>query len=234
MKLFLFDLDGTLVNTGGAGLKALEQTFQTVYGIYDALKDFSCSGKTDPAIFRQLARTHIDKELSSPELEYLQHTYLRYLSINIRYSKNYRVLPGVERFFELLMLRGDILLGLGTGNLESGARIKLTRSNLSPYLPFGGFGSDAEERPEILKVGHRRAEARCGRKIPEKSVFIFGDTRLDIEAAKMAGYQSVAVGTGEFSHEDLKASGPDYFLPDLTHGPGFLRSLDSVFPPVEA
>ncbi len=233
LKLFLFDLDGTLVTTGGAGLKALTQTFEKVYGVKNVLENFSCSGKTDPAIFRELAIHHMHKNLSPLEMAHLQQTYLRYLSIHVRYSKDYHVLPGVERFLEYLIVRGDILLGLGTGNLERGARIKLSRSNLSPYLPIGGFGSDSEDRSLILKAGHRKAEVRCGRKIMDDSVFIIGDTPLDIEAARKAGFKSVAVGTGEYSYDELKVYDPDYFLTDLTKGPAFLRELENIYPAVE-
>ncbi len=133
----------------------------------------------------------------------------------------------------MLIVRGDILLGLGTGNLEKGARIKLSRSLLSPYLPFGGFGSDSEDRAEILQVGHRRAQDRCHKRIPRESVFIIGDTPLDIDAAKKAGYRSVAVGSGQFSQDELRQCSPDFYIPDLTHGPAFLRNLDRTLPPVE-
>jgi phosphoglycolate phosphatase-like HAD superfamily hydrolase len=232
LKLFLFDLDGTLISTGGAGLRALNLTFERIYGLKNITERVSCHGKTDPAIFREAIKTYLDREMHPSELPHVSSTYLRYLSIEIRYSKDYRVLAGVEPFLDYLMTRGDILLGLGTGNLEAGARIKLLKSSLNPYFPFGGFGSDAEAREEVLRHAHARAEARCKQKIKESNVFVIGDTILDVKAARLAGYQAVAVAQGGSSLHELRAHEPDYLLPDMHDGFRFLKDLERSRPGV--
>ncbi len=152
IKLFLFDLDGTLVSTGGAGIRALDLTFEKMFGQKNMTATCSPQGKTDPAIFREIIHAHMGRDMSTAELAQITSAYLRYLSIEVRYAKDYRILPGVEKFLDHLITRGDILLGLGTGNLEAGARLKLQRSQLNPYFPFGGFGSDAEARFQVLRL----------------------------------------------------------------------------------
>lgn len=229
IKLFLFDLDGTLVSTGGAGLKALDRTFDDIYGIKNVMSTVAPHGKTDPAIFREIFKVHLKRDMLKDDLTLVGHAYLRYLAVELRYTKTYKILPGVQNFLDLLMTRGDILIGLGTGNLEQGARLKLVRSNLNPYFPFGGFGSDAEWRVDVLKMGHRRAEERCHAKIKPEAVFVIGDTKLDVEAAHLAGFRSVAVSHGSSDREELAAAGPEFILDDLTQGFKFLKQIDQVF-----
>jgi phosphoglycolate phosphatase-like HAD superfamily hydrolase len=223
IKLFLFDLDGTLVSTGGAGIRALDLTFEKMFGRKNMSAGCDPQGKTDPAIFREIIHLAFGRDMTAAELAQITHTYLRYLSIEVRYSKDYRILPGVEKFLDHLMTRGDILLGLGTGNLEAGARLKLQRSQLNPYFPFGGFGSDAEIRSQVLQRGHRRAEERCGRAIMADEVYVIGDTELDVKAATDAGYRSVAVARHGYDVEKLKAAQPDYFFNDMSEGFRLLR-----------
>lgn len=226
-KLFLFDLDGTLVSTGGAGLRALNLAFEKVFNQKDMTASCNPQGKTDPAIFREIVHCALGRDITPEEVTQVSAAYLRYLSIEVRYAKDYRVLPGVERFLDHLITRGDILLGLGTGNLEAGARLKLVRSNLNPYFPFGGFGSDAEARFEVLQHGHQRAEARCGQAITPENVYILGDTELDVAAAQRAGYQSVAILREGMDEERLRAAEPTFFLSSMSEGFGFLKEIEA-------
>lgn len=225
-KLFLFDLDGTLVSTGGAGLRALDLTFEKMFGIKNMSTVCDPQGKTDPVIFREIIRHHQNRELAPAEMSHISNSYLRYLSIEVRYAKNYRIMPGVEHFLDHLMTRGDILLGLGTGNLEAGARLKLQRSQLNPYFPFGGFGSDAEVRSLVLQHGHRRGQERCGRTISSDDVYVIGDTELDVKAAHQAGYRSVAVARDGYDVQRLQAAQPDFFLNSMSEGFRFLKEID--------
>ncbi len=234
LKLFLFDLDGTLVSTGGAGLRALDLVLEKTFGQKNMSDGCDPQGKTDPAIFREIVRTRLGREMTPAEYSQLCDGYLRFLSVEVRYAKNYRILPGVEKFLDHLITRGDILLGLGTGNLEAGARLKLQRSQLNPYFPFGGFGSDAEIRFQLLQHGHQRAEKRCGQSILPEDVYVIGDTELDIKAAAKAGYRSVAVAREGYDIDKLKSAQPDYYLNTMVEGFRFLKQIDNNRPWVMA
>src|SRR5882672_6624119 len=129
LKLFLFDLDGTLVSTGGAGLRALESAFKELYGIDDAHKRINPSGKTDPAIFREIIRFFFHRDLNAGEFETISECYLRHLELQMKTSAA-KSLDGVDAFVNQVASRDDILVGLGTGNLERGARLKLEPTRL--------------------------------------------------------------------------------------------------------
>ena len=122
-------------------------------------------------------------------------------------------------------MKKDIAVGLGTGNLERGARIKLESTGLNMYFSFGGFGSDSEDRTEVLRMGHRRAEALRNDRIAPNQVYIVGDTLLDIQAARRAGFRIIAVATGSVSFDVLKKGDPDYVFQDLSEGWELMQSL---------
>jgi phosphoglycolate phosphatase len=229
-RLFLFDLDGTLVSTGGAGMRALSRAFFDLYGIPDAMGRINPSGKTDPAIFREMIKTFLDRDAEAGELERIGECYLSHLETEMRVPRGKGVLPGVMALVEHLSGRADAVLALGTGNLERGARFKLAPHALNEFFPTGGFGSDAEDRSEVLRFGHRRAEESAGASIPPANVFVIGDTPLDVAAARRAGYCSVAVATGRSSVDVLRGSGPDVVMPDLTHAFPWLETLLSREP----
>lgn len=232
VKVFLFDLDGTLIDTGGAGLRALGRAAEQSFAIENVLNSINCAGKTDPAIFREIIFSNLNRPATPQDLDLFQKSYLRFLSLEVRHSKGYRILLGVLPFLDYLMTRGDILVGLATGNLETGAKLKLTRSQLTGYFPFGGFGSDSEKRSEILKIAHRKAQDRCRVSIKKESVFVIGDTPLDVKAAKEAGYCSVAVASGNYKIHELKEHMPDFLLEDMTEAFKFLKKADTVVPPI--
>ncbi len=226
MKLFLFDLDGTLVSTGGAGLRALDKAFFKVYGVPDSVRNLNPCGKTDPAIFREMIRMYLERDMNPSDLENLSSTYLSFLQSEVDASHRKEVLKGVTEFLDHLSQRKDILMALGTGNLETGARIKLAPLDLNKYFSLGGFGSDAEERSEVLQHGRRRAEKMLSRKFDESSVYVIGDTVLDVAAARRAGFQAVAVASGAFSSEILAESKPDYLWSDMRGGFELLKSWE--------
>jgi phosphoglycolate phosphatase len=229
-KLFLFDLDGTLMSTSGAGMRALSRAFEELHGIPNATSAVNPSGKTDPAIFRELFKIHLGREMQPNDLAETSKIYLRYLATEIQSPTVRGALPGVVQFLRYLTERPDILVGLGTGNLEPGARIKLGVADLNQFFAFGGFGSDAEDRVEVLRAGHRRAEAKAGHAIPAADVYVLGDTGLDITAARGAGYQAVGVATGGASYEDLEKAAPDFLLADLTGAFGWLEEIERGCP----
>ena len=154
-------------------------------------------------------------EISSDELARITEAYLRHLEQEMK-TAPVRVFNGVLEYVNSAAGRNDILSGLGTGNLERGARLKLEPAGLNPYFSFGGFGSDAEDRAEMLRVGHKRGEDVAGEKIADSDVWVIGDTPLDVAAARRSGFRVAAVATGRTSYEDLKKTKPDLVFQDLS------------------
>ncbi len=162
-KVLLFDLDWTLIYTGGAGLRALNHAYESLYGLADAAKGVVLDGKTDPAICREMIRVHQKRQAEAAEIEALCEKYLEQLAIEVPKSPGFRILPGIPELLERLSGHPDVLLALGTGNLKRGAEIKLARPGFWKYFPVGGFADDSEERPEVLRAAVRRAEEHAGR-----------------------------------------------------------------------
>ncbi len=226
-RLFLFDLDGTLVSTGGAGTRALTKAFREMFGVEDVSHKIKFAGKTDFAIFRELGRLVLAREFEKSDLEKIASVYLGHLEREMTVPGGRGAFKGVREFVEHLSRRDDAVLSLGTGNLERGARLKLHPHGLNDFFPDGGFGSDAEDRAELLRVGHRRASARAGTDIPPDQVFVIGDTILDIAAARRAGFRVAAVATGGGTYEQLAAASPDFLMETLLEGFDWLKKLEN-------
>lgn len=226
IKILLFDLDGTLVSTGGAGLRALDRAFFDLFGIPDVMAFLNPCGKTDPAIFREIIQTKLNRDMTQEDFNKASQAYLAFLSEEMRDNKKATSLPGVNRFLSGLESRDDIAVGLGTGNLEAGARIKLEPMGLNGAFAFGGFGSDSEDRPALLQIAHRRGEERAGARVDPNDVYVIGDTALDVSAARGAGYRAVAVASGSTAPGDLEKSKPDFLMRDMTEGEQLLQVID--------
>ncbi len=214
MKLLLFDIDGTLVLTGGAGIRALNRAFCQVVGIVNALDGIRLHGKTDPAIVREIfsARGALQ---NADSYDQILAAYVEFLPEEVQQSRNYRVLPGILPFLQDFQGRSDLAFGLATGNVEAGARIKLARGNLNPFFAFGGFGSDAENRTELVRRAAHNGSRLAGVTIDANDIFVIGDTPRDIAAGREAGYRTVGVATSDYSTEDLSAAGADLVLSDF-------------------
>ncbi|MEK7366442.1 MAG: HAD hydrolase-like protein [candidate division NC10 bacterium] len=226
-RILLFDLDGTLVLTGGAGVRALARAFQDLYGLQDAGRGVPFHGRTDLRIIRDIVERKLHRPMGADEAVAICDRYLPYLEEEVQRSATYRVLPGVPALLTLLAARGDCLVGLGTGNVEAGARIKLARADLNRFFPFGGFGSDAEDRVELLRRAAARGEARRGPGADGLAqVVVIGDTHLDVESGRALGARTVAVATGGESAAALEQAKPDVLLADLSDAEAFLRILD--------
>ncbi len=224
-KLLLFDLDWTLVYTGGAGVRALDRAFEGLFHIPQAMKTVSPDGKTDPAICREMIKVHLRRDPHAGEIEKLCEEYLKHLKIEVAQSDGYRILPGIPELLEILSRRDDILMGLGTGNLEGGATIKLERPNFMRYFKFGGFGSDSEDRPTVLRKGVERGEFLAARKFSRREVVVIGDNERDVLAGKAIGAVTIAVASGPMSLEDLEKTKPDHQFKDLSNTEAVLRAL---------
>lgn len=218
MKVLLFDIDGTLVRAGGAGRKALNRAALVLYGKERACSELTLAGHTDLWNFREAFRASKGRLPSSRELERLHQEYLKHLPYYLRRairSGTYILPPGIKTLLKRLSREKGVLLGLGTGNMERGARIKLEPSGFNAYFMFGGFGSDAFHRPTLLKKAVRRAEQLSGRRFNGADVFVIGDTPLDVRAGKKAGFKTVGVGTGFSEWPDLVRSKPDHLAKDF-------------------
>jgi phosphoglycolate phosphatase len=215
-RLFLFDLDWTVIYTGGAGVKALDHAFVKHYQIPDAMKQITPDGKTDPAIVREMIRHHLKRDPRPGEIESVCESYVARLPHEVAHAEGYRVLPGIPELLEALSKRQDAWLGLGTGNLEGGAHAKLARCGLMRYFKFGGYATDAEDRPDVLRAGVRRGEKLMGGPVHPREVVVIGDNFRDIDAGKAIGAVTLAVATGTMKLDELASYKPDFLLPDLS------------------
>lgn len=203
--VLLFDIDGTLVSTGGAGRRSMERAFAEHTGASAAL-DFSFAGMTDRAIVRrglEGAGRVPDEALLAAVLA----SYLRVLAGEVAAAAGYVVHGGVPRALEVASSWPGTAIGLGTGNIRDGARVKLGRAGLFERFAFGGFGCDSEDRAELLAVGAERGAAHLGRPRAECRVVVIGDTPKDVAAALAIGAEALGVGTGSYTADDLRGCG---------------------------
>jgi len=208
--MLLFDIDGTLIYSGGAGTRSIEKSFKEIYGIEHAMKNILPDGKTDPLIIEEVFVKKLNKNPEKIEIENILNLYLKNLQKEI-YNPNYRVFDGVKEFLEWAEKKGKFLMGLATGNLEKGAKIKLKPSSLLKYFKFGGYASDSWKRSEILKKAYQKGILIAEKENSKiKEVFVIGDTPRDIIAAKEAGFKSVGMALYNFSEEDLIKAGADH------------------------
>jgi phosphoglycolate phosphatase len=224
-SLLLFDIDGTLLISGGAGNRSLNNALQQRYGISEAMKSIIPDGKTDPAIIREIFKTKLHREPCPKEISDICRLYLKYLQEEVMISTGYRLLPGILPLLKEADQAPDIFLGLLTGNLKRGAEIKLERSRLNRYFLFGGFGSDFEDRHQIARLAILRGQKYAGQQIPLNRIFIIGDTSHDIRCARSAGARILAVATGSTPLEELALHQPDYLLEDLSDLKQFWRII---------
>lgn len=213
----LFDIDGTLINTGGAGAASWRLAFDELYGIPADIGKFTDTGMTDPAVGRKTFEAVLKREPERREFTRLMERRNFYLHQTIQESKGYEVLAGVEELLPELIDRG-YLLGIVTGNVEAAAHIKLHRANLNRFFSFGGYGSDSDERGEVTKIALRRASQVYGEKVEPDRAFSVGDTPLDVTGAHAAGIECVGVGSHHYSADQLREAGADYAITSLTEG----------------
>jgi phosphoglycolate phosphatase len=220
-RLILFDIDGTLVDSAGAGKRAIERAFLELYGI-DAIAEKASgvrfAGMTDSSIFQALADACGITPLRFAALRAELHAcYLRALREEMtRPDSRRRSMPGVNSLLVALLERSDVTLGLLTGNLEAGARIKLEPFGMNRHFQGGGFGSDHHDRREVARLAWLKLRNLTGLPFPRSHVVVVGDTEKDVACAKVNGFRAIAVESGWASREELKAAAPDALLADLT------------------
>ena len=220
--LLLFDIDGTLLTSGGCGERSLRLAVRDTFGIQDDLDDIEIAGRTDTGIARQLLRKYARPETDA-DIAALLANYLRHLPVLLREAQGH-LLPGVQSLLTLLQPRSDVVLGLLTGNIERGAEHKLTHYGVWDYFGFGAFADDHHERDKLGPFALARSKER-GHDILLSRTFVIGDTPHDISCARAIGANAVAVATGIFRAEQLAPHTPDILLEDLSDIPATLHAL---------
>jgi phosphoglycolate phosphatase-like HAD superfamily hydrolase len=223
MNLILFDIDGTLIDSGEAGSRSLNLSFKELFSIVNAFYGISMAGKTDTQIMKEGLLKHgisVDGNLDA-----IINTYIKYLKQEIHNDRRH-MKPGVYVLLERLSLTRDIQIGLLTGNIESGARIKLEPFELNKYFPTGAFGSDDEDRNKLLPIAINRFEEICRRKISIDECIVIGDTPRDVHCAKICGAACMGVATGPYSTNELIEAGADYVVKDLSNYNNLLQFLN--------
>jgi phosphoglycolate phosphatase-like HAD superfamily hydrolase len=217
MRLFLFDVDGTLINAHGAGRLALTRAMRTVYGAAPLFEEYDPRGRTDPEIVSGVMRAAgVPDDVIHEGLDACLDTYVHNLNALIANRHPVDVMPGIPEIVRALIAREGALVGLLTGNIERGARAKLQPTGLLPYFRIGAFGSDDADRRRLPGIARVRARAVAGHEVPFHHMVIIGDTPLDIDCARACGAVAVAVGTGFHTTAELAACSPDLLFSDFS------------------
>ena len=226
MRLFLFDIDGTLVTARGAGRLALQQALLKTYGTAGDIDHYDFRGKTDPRIVLDLLRgVGVADDVIEAGMSACFDAYTIELERQIGDGSRVIVLPGIADVVRALSARGDAVVGLLTGNIEAGARVKLRPTGLFPLFRVGAYGSDSMDRRRLPAIACERARQAVGRDFPFDRVTIIGDTPLDVDCARACGAVAVAVATGFHPHAELAACAPDLLFTDFSDVAAALAAL---------
>jgi phosphoglycolate phosphatase len=221
-KLFLFDIDGTLLATGGAGLRALEASCSELFGTPN-LDGIDIAGRTDSSIIRQLFERH-GRELNPEGTARFFDRYIEQLGHLLPVTGG-SLLPGVVQLLDALRARPGCTLALLTGNLERGAKLKLTHYGVWHYFEFGAYADDHHDRNELGPVARERAKSKLGLEFEAEDIFVLGDTPHDITCARAIGAKAVAIATGRHTRAELEACAPDFLFDDLGDVDGVIAGL---------
>ena len=207
----LFDVDETLVHTGGAGARSWAYAFEKLHGVTADIGEYSKPGQTDPQVARETFSGVLEREPTHDELGRLYSAYLMHLADEIWTSKKYHVMESVVPTLRQ-MAEAGVILGLVSGAMEGAARVKLGPGQLGRHFVFGAYGSDSADRGEVTKLAVAKAGHLHGHKLSRSEVYVVGDTPLDIEAAHAADATAIGVATGNYTVEQLRAAEADYVL----------------------
>jgi phosphoglycolate phosphatase len=213
-RILLFDIDGTLISSGGAGAVAWRRAFEELHGIPADIGRFTDAGMPDPEVGARTFEAVLGREPSPQELAQVLQRRLEHLPEAVAESEGYKVLPGVPGRLRQLSRDGH-LLGLITGNGDGAAYVKLARGDLMRWFTFGAYASAGVDRPGIVRRAVARGEAMLGADVPNSQVYVIGDTPLDITAAHAVGCTAIAVATGHYDAAALREAGADHVLETL-------------------
>lgn len=227
MKLFLFDIDGTILNTHGAGRRSVERALSRVFDRPISTRGVIFSGKTDPQILHEVLAMHgIDPAAVNGAFEAGLAAYAEVMHEELQ-PERITLLPGVADLIARLADTPNVQLGLLTGNLEAMAYLKLKAVGLDAFFPFGAFGSDHADRYQLPPIAVHRAFHHTGRQFTGKEIVIIGDTEHDVLCGRALDVYAVAVCTGHYSRETLAMLNPDLLLDDLTNPAPLLRLVQA-------
>lgn len=215
-KLILFDIDGTLLMTGGAGKRSFDQVFVQLYGISEAWQDMSPDGRTDPSLITELFENHFGRKPRPEECRQVEAHYVRAMEEYLWDAPRFRLLPGVTDLLALLHERVPGRLGIATGNFAATAELKLRRAGLEGYFSFGGYGSDAYDRLKLTRMAADRGRQAIGRWVDPDEIYLIGDTVHDVRCGKNLGFVTIGVASGNVKRHELEAARPDFVFDDLS------------------
>ena len=222
-RLLLFDIDGTLIHSGGAGVHALKKALTERHGIEDALDDIEIAGMTDSGIVISILKKYKIPATQENIAGFLD-SYVHFLSIELPHRKG-KLLPGVLELLEKLKLRKHLVLALLTGNVSRGAQLKLGHYGVWHFFEFGAFADDHHDRNQLGPFARARAKEKHGREFSAAEIDVIGDTPRDIACGKALGARTIAVATGTWSREELAQHDPDYLIDDLSHVDRLINTL---------
>jgi phosphoglycolate phosphatase len=217
IKAILFDIDGTLLHTGGAGAVAWQRAFLELYEVEANIEEHTHAGMTDPEIAEIVFREVLEREGSEVERAEAIGCYLGHLADAVAESEGYFVIEGIDELLPRLVEQG-VLLGVVTGNIESAAHIKLARGDLNKYFAFGGYGSDSRSRTALTKKALERGAQVSGKPLDRDQTIAIGDTPRDVKAGHGAGIHVVGVATGSYGVDELKKAGADWAIENVSAG----------------
>ncbi len=210
----LFDIDGTLINTGGAGLRAMKSTVKSILGNENLLTGYSFAGKTDAQIMNDMIRrSGLDDKLEELS-KLLSQTYIENLKTNLKNSDNFRTYPNVNALLDNYQKNETYELALLTGNFETGAKLKLEHAGLWKYFKWGIFGNLSEDRVHLAKNALEKITVK-EKRVDTKKIFIIGDTTNDIRCGKAIGATTIAFTSGFEPEEKLRNCSPDFMVSDF-------------------
>ena len=221
-QAILFDIDGTLIESGGSSDRAWHRAFDELHGVDVEISKVTGKGVPDPAVGRQAFEAVIGRKPSDEEMAKLMGKRLEYLPEEVESSEGYTVMPNVEALLDQLIEQG-VLLGLVTGNVEAAAHIKLARANLNRFFSFGGYGSDSDDRGELTKKSLERGGTVFGSPLDLGRCFSIGDTPRDVDAGHFAGIKVTGVATGKYTVEQLREAGADAAVESFKDGLPLLK-----------
>ena len=214
-RLLLFDIDGTLIHSGGAGVHALKSAFRERFGIADDLQDIEIAGMTDSGIVISILNKHKIPATNENVSAFLD-SYVHFLSLELPRRKG-KLLPGVLELLERLKSRPHLVLALLTGNVSRGAQLKLEHYGVWHFFEFGAFADDHQDRNRLGPFARARAKEKHSREFSTSEIDVIGDTPRDIACGKAFGARTIAVASGTWSREQLAEYQPDFLIDDLSN-----------------
>src|SRR5438132_12663321 len=222
-RLLLFDIDGTLIHSGGAGVQALISAFRERFGITDDLRGIEIAGMTDSGIVASILKKY-NIPATTENVSAFLDSYVHFLSLELPRREG-KLLPGVLELLEKLKTRKHVVLALLTGNVSRGAQLKLGHYGVWHFFEFGAFADDHHDRNELGAFARDRAKEKHGREFSSEEIDVIGDTPRDIACGKALGARTIAVATGTWSREKLAQHDPDFLIDDLSDVDRLINTL---------